>query len=528
MAKKISRTPRKKDDSQAALEVTDGLDHPAFEQEGPASHSTLEAATVSSSLSTFWKTFRLSPIEREHKWLTDMRWLTLIMFGPLALLVILWTLYVIVYYKSIGQPPLMQYAFSDLRDPIFTVISLSLFFGALTFCYRWYPNVRDAFESLLDNDLLRDQAGNPIKTADFLTFLEEYRRRLNSRKRYILPTIFILITLIASFFITISRGGYWTLDKLNQPLYLLDFLHLLPRWILAPMLWSYIGMLWLWALVVTTRTIMDLTPQFQINVQPLHSDRAGGLKKLGDLCSYVGLMITVTATPSLVLALQGTYISTQIIPCGNDIQQFVVGQSNLTPERLTQCIHYNEYFRFSYADISDYITKQLNSGNTLQSIASDYYSRNATLFDRHTIIGRYSIYYAMDLVLAIILCFAFYVVIRPLVDIHNSMVEYKQKRERETNQKISKLFNELTDLIKQDKFQEADHVKANIKFLHAELSEIQNYPRWPISYPLVLRSYLTSSFVTALITYVLSLLKLSISADAGRFLTEAIKATFGQ
>jgi len=274
---------------------------------------------------------------------------------------------------------------------------------------------------------------------------------------------------------------------------------------------------------------MDLTPRFQINVRPLHSDRAGGLKKLGDLCSYVGLLIIVIVTPATVLAVQGTIMSTRIGACGAEMQQVVNGQINMTQDRLTDCIFYasSRFNTISRAEISDYITSQLGAGITLQQLATDYYNHSGDFFQRQSIFANYSIFYVMDFSILIVLIFAFYVFIRPLLDIHTSMAEYRQKRDRETNEQISVLFDKMTAFIQQNNFEEADKVKAKINFLINELSEIQKYPRWPITSLPILRSYLTSSLVTALVSYVVSLFQLSLSAEASGVINEAIKSLFG-
>jgi uncharacterized membrane protein len=302
-----------------------------------------------------------------------------------------------------------------------------------------------------------------------------------------------------------------------------------PRWILAPIVWSYVGMLLLWSIVITTKAIIDLTPRFQINVQPLHSDRVGGLKKLGDLCSYVGLLVIVIVTPSIVLAIQGTIISTRIGPCGSEMQLFAIGQTDMTQDRLTDCIFYASarFNKISSAEVSDYITYQLGTGVTLQQLATDYYTNSQNFFQRKAIYANYAIYYVMDFFLFLTVIFAFYVFIGPLLDIHNSMSEFKQKRERETNDHISVLLDKMTTFIKQNRLEEANRVKSDINFLTNELSEIQKYPRWPISSLRVARSYLTSSFLTAVATYVISLLQLSLSTEASGVLSEAIKSIFG-
>jgi hypothetical protein len=489
-----------------------------------------EQDTPHNLLNEFWEKFRLSQNDLENSLLTNMGWLTLISLGPLGLLLLLMFIYALIYYRTTGQNVVLSYTLIDFRDPIFTYISLSMFFGALIFRYRWYPAIPRAFQSLIENDVLRNQDSHKVTEAEFLGFLEEYRRNLHSQKRYTLPVLFALFSLGVSFFVTLSRGGYWQFGNPPNALGVLDFLHQIPRWILAPAIWSYLGMLILWTLFITTKAIMDLTPRFQINVQPLHSDRAGGLKKLGDLCSHIGLLMIVVATPSIVLAIQGIILSTKIAPCGHEIQLFVNGQASMTPERLTDCIYFSNsrFHELSHADISDYMTKQLAEGTPLLELATSYYNTNQGQYQRQAIIANYSTYYAMGITLSIILVIALYAVIRPLFDIHDSMVEYKLKRERETNRQVSNLFDEMTNLMRKNKLEEADKVKSNINFLNTELADIKKYPSWPISSLPVLRSYVTSSFVTALITYAISLLKLTVSTEAGGVLNALIKSVFGQ
>jgi hypothetical protein len=105
-------------------------------------------------------------------------------------------------------------------------------------------------------------------------------------------------------------------------------------------------------------------------------------------------------------------------------------------------------------------------------------------------------------------------VIIPMLDIHKDMWNFKQAREREANDHISRLYITLTRLMDQNEFKKANEVKARIKFYADELTEIQKYPTWPISYIPVIRSYVTSSFLSALVTYFISVLNISISAEA--------------
>jgi len=102
--------------------------------------------------------------------------------------------------------------FRDLNDPIFTYLTLALLFSAFIYCYL-------------------------------------------CRKRYIFISVIAILFLGTSLAITFIEG-YW-----SSP-YLLFRIYLIPRWVIAPIFWSFIGGLALWTIFVTARVLMGLTPRF--------------------------------------------------------------------------------------------------------------------------------------------------------------------------------------------------------------------------------------------------------------------------
>jgi predicted PurR-regulated permease PerM len=241
----------------------------------------------------------------------------------------------------------------------------------------------------------------------------------------------------------------------------------------------------------------------------------------------VGLLVLVIAIPSAFLAMQGTSHVRQILRCGDDMQKLAYAEiSPMTAEQLSACISY-----FPENQASDAVTlpvqDQLANGISLKEQAASYLLRHGSSFQRETVMARYSIYYFMEFILAIILLFAVFIVIWPLWDIHISMVEDKQKKEHETNSRLGNLYDELTSLIKQDNLDEADKIKTKIKFLSNELVEIQKYPRWPISSLPVIRTYLSSSLISAFLTYALSLFNVTMSTELGSVVKELITSVFG-
>jgi hypothetical protein len=472
------------------------------------------------SLDQFWKEFSLSPVPVEHEILARPLWLCLVAIGPLLLLVF----FSLLMALMAGNKPVTRAAFSDLSDSVFVYITLSLFFGAVIYSLIWYPNISKTFQSLLANKVIYADKEKPVSDPDFFDFLESYRQALHSRKRYIYPITFTLLLTLSTVLITLGRGSWPPLGA--GPLQLVELLHFMTRWVLAPAAWGFVGGLGLRVVVITARTINDLTPHFQINVLPLHSDKAGGLKKIGDLCSQVGLLVLVIAIPAVFLSVQKTSNAIGTYNCGAEIRQFISDDSiPMTEERFAQCVYYSQGGAFSglnVLDISEEIGRTVGAGTPLKSLASDYYSANERYFQRGYLLSAYDIYYAIDFFILVILVFAVLIVIRPMWDIHYDMLNFKQKHEHEANERISSLYSKMTKAIEEDDVEEASKLKSSIKFYTDELTEIQKYPTWPLSRLPVLRAYLTSSLLSTLVTYLISVLNLTISPEAKDVISKLI------
>ncbi len=383
-------------------------------------------ADRSSALEDFWSTFRLSPKLFEHHLLTDMRWLALAALGPFITMTILQVAYYLIWLGS----EISNYV--AVVDPFLTFIATSLLLAAITYRYFWYPSIGRTFLSLYQNSVLYDPSGARVNEADYIEYLGAYRRYLHSPRRYILPVsfalLFVLILLFLSGSFIRSTGG-------NPALIVIVFLYLC-----MPLIWAMVGGLGLWSVVATTKAILDLTPRFTINIQPLHSDKTGGLKLLGDLCSQIGIMVLVIIIPLLF-----------------------------------------------------YVQDSLKNTQT-------------------------AIFTSVVSIICIIVAFTFWIVIKPLWDIHESMVTYKQKREYELNEKTRVLYEKFNDLIKLDKLEDADNIKKRIKILTDEIEVVQKYPQWPISYLPVLRSFIASGVLSSLVSYLALILNVTTSEGLKSFL----------
>jgi len=74
---------------------------------------------------------------------------------------------------------------------------------------------------------------------------------------------------------------------------------------------------------------------------------------------------------------------------------------------------------------------------------SEYYEKNSVRFQDEYHRKDRNVFYAIDVAVFVIIVFAFFIVFRPLWDIHNSMVAYKQKIEIDVNNRISRYDVEL-------------------------------------------------------------------------------------
>jgi hypothetical protein len=304
------------------------------------------------------------------------------------------------------------------------------------------------------------------------------------------------------------------------------WLHFLTRWALAPALWGFVGGLGLRAVVITARQVDRIAKEFHINVSPYHSDRAGGLKKIGDLCAAVGLIVVVIAIPAIFLAAQKTSAVVGAYHCGGEIRQFIADETvDMTQERFATCVYYSQggaLGGLKYAGILEEIGRTVNADLPLRLVARDYYTGREVAFQRDYLLHSYDLFFVMNFFIVVILIFAVFIVIRPMWEIHQDMLLYRQSREREANDRLGDLYHKLTDLIDDDKVEEAGKVKERIQFYTGELTEIQKYPAWPISQLPVLRTYLTSSLLSAVVTYLISVLKITISPEAQDIISKLI------
>ncbi len=118
-----------------------------------------------------------------------------------------------------------------------------------------------------------------------LSMLGEYQHNLRGRRKYVLIGSLFLLTSIYYFgyvlipAITITLAYHW-----NDGVFRFTFItHLLIVFLVLFSSMYCIGVVW-WTIYVSGKYIRSLLQLCELNIEPLHPDRCGGLKILGNFC----------------------------------------------------------------------------------------------------------------------------------------------------------------------------------------------------------------------------------------------------
>ncbi|MDP6626289.1 MAG: hypothetical protein QGG50_00190, partial [Methanopyri archaeon] len=132
-------------------------------------------------------------------------------------------------------------------------------------------------------------------------FLKDFERRLNHKNAYLITLVFAVIVGIINFSIPLGEYDWCTVER---------FPVTRGAYVLGDMFLSVFFALLVWKILVTVFYMRRLSDEFDLNVQPLHPDRSGGMKPLGDLSFSVdsvllavGIWLSVglfTAAPSVL------------------------------------------------------------------------------------------------------------------------------------------------------------------------------------------------------------------------------------
>jgi hypothetical protein len=485
-----------------------------------------------SSPADFWETFQLSPNHLENAVMSRVHWAALITTGPLLLLILESTLISVYHYGEISW----SLALRDLLgDPIFSFVTLAFFLGAMVFVHNWYPEIQPAFQSLLDNNLLSDRHEKSVHDS-YRAFLGKYQDRLHSRKRYLVAAGFVTALLLTSYIILSGRSVTFAdvIPRSGDPLLLLIFLHFATRWIITGFVWGFFGGVAVRAIWITNHTIRQLTSHFRLRIQPSHSDKAGGLRQLGDLCSSVGIVIIVASIPLAFFGIRGTTTIVESRRCLREIESAAYLDDLMEKKELVNCL---DAINRATRGALPYTSDEANA--TIQEWWDDGYSPSdivrkfagelaqeaddgIPLSDDIIALNRTS--FALLIGLVFISVLGMLVVAWPLWDIHGSMVRQRQRHEAKLNTLAVSLHETLSRQIENQHWEDAQKTRDYLKMVRETLPDAINYPTWPISYPRLLRRFLAPSILSAALSYGLTYVKAVFSEESKRLFEELIKA----
>lgn len=123
------------------------------------------------------------------------------------------------------------------------------------------------------------------------SFPDDFIKAVSSPWGSIIFFFWLIFGGILAYFFAYELGAFETRNALKGLLFLLNLG-------IAPIFLAYLVAYIMWILFVIAGYIRWLMPTFQIDIQPEHADQCGGVKRLGDICFEIGLILVI---PSILV-----------------------------------------------------------------------------------------------------------------------------------------------------------------------------------------------------------------------------------
>lgn len=207
----------------------------------------------------------------------------------------------------------------DLTDVYFISLNLLVLVGGLIFRHILQQTPKTFLELAKNGLLEKSPVRKSRKPAESRpTFSSKFRADVMGRGRWVTGTILLILGIPLIIYADLSRnlGLFANASNLfntetSSLILLLDTLWLFTRWVFTPVLWVIAFGPGVWILYTIGAAIKDLTPQFNLALQPSHPDGCGGLRRLGDLCFSMALPLL------LAILLSGIWV---VVGVRNDPQ----------------------------------------------------------------------------------------------------------------------------------------------------------------------------------------------------------------
>jgi hypothetical protein len=179
---------------------------------------------------------------------------------------------------------------SDLSDEIFLSVVIGSIIG-VSLLRRPLKSAPAKLIELSQNGSLQPKSAS---AEDSGTFSDRFRADITSTKRWTVIAILVILALLFSVYSIVSRSYLMRIEaelKLMETAVGSAFLalHFLARWVIAPILITFVFGSFLWIVICLANTVSVIPETFHIRVQPSHPDRSGGLRRLGEICLDMAL-----------------------------------------------------------------------------------------------------------------------------------------------------------------------------------------------------------------------------------------------
>lgn len=201
------------------------------------------------------------------------------------------------------------------EDAFYLLFAFVLMIVVLAF-HQWVRLIPRVFIAFLEKGLVTAKSGEDRDTL-FWGFLEEYQLALKSRKRFLVIALFLLLV---GWIVVQMTTGTSDVASLIVPYALANrdwfmIANLAFFYLVTPIVWGYLAGVGAWIMGVTGWYLRRLPIKFEVQVQPNHPDRCGGLGFLGNFCFRMVVPILIGSVLLGMIGLAGV-----ILPASDELR----------------------------------------------------------------------------------------------------------------------------------------------------------------------------------------------------------------